>query len=142
LLQPFVTYLIALVICGVALRTGDRPLRLAALVVIIAWTLTPLVSLGGRVRLDYPVVIIDTNTALIFIWISLRWRRLWCAVFAALMIISVIIPIECLVDRGIHKYNYYAAYDIVAWVQLVVFCVAIWLTARARRRADENAARS
>jgi len=142
LLQPFVTYLIALVICGVALRTGDRPLRLTALVVIIAWTLTPLVSLGGRVRLDYPVVIIDTNTALIFIWISMRWRRLWCAVFAALTIISVIIPIVCVVDRSIHKYNYYAAYDIVAWVQLVVFCVAIWLTVRARRRADEGAIRA
>lgn len=139
LLQPFVTYLIALVICGVALRTGDRPLRLAALVVIIAWTLTPLVSLGGRVRLDYPVVIIDTNTALIFIWISLRWRRLWCAVLAALMIIGVVMPIICLVDRGIHKYNYYAANNIVANLQLVVLCVAIWLTVRARRRADEDA---
>ncbi len=142
LLLPFVTYLVALAICGVALRRGDFPLRLAALVVIIAWTLTPLVSLGGKVRLDYPMTIIDTNTALIFVWISMRWRRLWCAVLAALTIISVIIPIVYLLDRSIHKYNYYAAYDLVAWLQLVVLCVAIRLTVRARRRADEGAVRS
>lgn len=139
LLSPFVVYLFALVICGVALRKGDPPLRLIALVLIIAWTLTPLVSLGSKVRLDYPVAIIDTNTALILIWISMRWRRLWCAVLSALMIISVIVPIVCLLDRGIHKYNYYAANNVVAILQLVVFCVAIWLNIRARRRADEDA---
>ncbi len=132
-------HLIALVICGVALRKGDRPLRLAALVLIVGWTLTPLVSLGSRVRLDYPMTIIDTNTALFFVWISLRWRRLWCVVLAALTIISVIMPIVCLLDRSIHKYNYYAANNVVAGLQLVVFCVAIWLTVRARRRADEDA---
>jgi len=142
LLIPFVAYLFALVICGVALRKGDRPLRLAALVLIIGWALTPLVSLEGKTRLDYPVTIIDTNAAVIFVWISLRWRRLWCAVLAALMIIGVIMPIICLVDRSIHKYNYYAAYNIVANLQLVVLCVAIGLTFRARRRANEDAIRA
>jgi hypothetical protein len=138
-LIPFIAYLFALVICGVALRKGDRPLRLAALVLIIGWILTPLVSLEGKTRLDYPVTIIDMSAAVIFVWISLRWRRLWCAVLAALMIIGVILPIICLVDRGIHKYNYYAANNIVANLQLVVLCVATWLTVRARRRADEDA---
>jgi hypothetical protein len=142
LLIPFVAYLFALVICGVALRMGDPPLRLAALFLIIGWTLTPLVSLGSKVRLDYPVTIIDTNAALIFVWISMRWRRLWCAVLAALTIISVIMPIVCVVDRSIHKYNYYAANNVVAHLQLVVLYVAIWLTARARRRADEDAIRA
>jgi hypothetical protein len=141
-LIPYLAYLAALVISGVALWKGDRPLRLAAMVLIVSWALTPLVSLGSRFRLDYPVTIIDTNTALGFVWISMRWRRVWCVVLAALMIITVIIPIVCVVDRSIHKYNYYAATNAVAWLQLVVFVVAIGLTVRARRRADEGAVRS
>ncbi|KQV62248.1 MULTISPECIES: hypothetical protein [unclassified Caulobacter] len=142
LLVPFVGYLFALVICGVAFRKGDLPLRLAALVLIIGWAITPLVSLGGKVRLNYPVTIIDTNCALIFVWISMRWRRLWCAMLAALTIVIVIIPIVYVVDPQIHKYTRFAANNVVTCLQLVVLWVAIGLTVRARRRADEGAVRS
>jgi len=138
---PYVSYLFALVICGAALWKGDRPLRLAALVMIVSWGLSPLVSIGTLVPMDYPVTIIDTNVALLFVWISLRWRRLWCAVLAALTIIIVIIPLVSVADPRIHQYNHLAANNIAAWLQLVVFCVATWLAVRARRRADEGAVR-
>jgi hypothetical protein len=141
-LIPYLAYLAVLVISGVALWKGDRPLQLAAMVLIVSWALTPLVSLGSKTRLDYPVMVIDTNAALGLVWISMRWRRIWCVVLAALMIVTVIMPIVCLVDRSIHKYNYYAATNAVAWLQLLVFVVAICLTVRARRRADEGPVRS
>jgi len=140
-LIPYIAYLAALVICGVAYWQGDRPLRLAALVLVVGWALSPLVSNGSKTSLDYPVTIIDTNVALAFVWISTRWRRLWCAVLAALTIIIIIIPIVSLVDRGIHRYNNLAANNIVAVFQLIVVLVATWLTVRARRRGDEDAAR-
>lgn len=139
---PYVSYLFALVVSGVTLWKGDRPLRLAALVLIVSWALSPLVSIGTDVPLDYPVTIIDTNVALLFVWISMRWRRLWCAVLAALTIVIVIIPIVSVVDPQIHQYNRLAANNIAAWLQLVVFCVAVWLTVRARRRANEDAIRA
>lgn len=140
LLFPYVGYLVALAICGLAFWRGDRPLRLAAAVLIAAWALSPLISKGHRHGLDYPVTILDTNVALIFAWISMRWRRLWCAVLAALTIIVVLIPLVVAASRGILIYSHWLANTIVSALQLVVMLVAIWLTARARRRADEGAA--
>lgn len=141
-LIPYIAYLFALLICGLAYWKGDRPLRLAAVVLIVSWALTPLVSNGSRTSLDYPVTIVDTNVALAFVWISLRWRRVWCAVLAALTIVVVLIPIVSLVDRDIHRYNHLAANNVVAVFQLIVMLAATGLTVRARRRADEGAVRS
>lgn len=138
-LVPYIAYLIALVICGLAYWQGDRPLRIAAVVLIVSWALSPLVSNGSRTSLDYPVTIIDTNAALIFIWISTRWRRVWCAILSALTIVVTIIPIVSLIDRGIHRYNNLAANNVVAVFQLIVMLVATGLTVRARGRADEGA---
>jgi len=141
-LFPYVGYLTAALICCLAFWKGDRPLRLAAAVLIAAWALSPLITEGHRHGLDYPVTILDTNVALIFVWISMRWRRIWCGVLAALTIIVVVIPLVAEVDRGIHIYNHWLANTIVSALQLVVMLVAVWLTVRARRRADEGAVRS
>ncbi len=139
LLFPYVGYLTALAICCLAFWKGDRPLRLAAAVLIAAWAISPLVSKGHRHGLDYPVTILDTNVALVFVWISMRWRRVWCAVLAALTILVVLIPIVVLIDPEIRIFNHWLANTIVSALQLVVMSVAIWLTLRDRRRADEGA---
>ncbi|HWT51081.1 MAG TPA: hypothetical protein VN113_02750 [Caulobacter sp.] len=112
------------------------------MVLIVAWMLSQLVSVRDVYRLDYPVMVIDTNTAVIFVWISMRWRRLWCAVLAALTILVVIIPFVALADPDIHRYNQYGANNVVSWFQLLVINLATWLTVRARRRADEAAVRT
>jgi hypothetical protein len=141
-LIAYVAYLIAMVICGVAIRKGDRPLRLAAAVIVVGWALSALVGRRDNLGMNYPMSIIDTSVALILIWISMRWRRIWCAVLAALTIVAVTIPFVGLVDRDIHFYNRAASNNIVAILQLIVLIVAIWLTVRGRRRADEGAVRS
>ncbi len=141
-LIPYVTYLISLVVFGVAFWKGDRPLKLAALLLFAGWTLTPIVHKSDKLILDYPVLTIDTNTALALVWVSLRWRRVWCAVLAALTILIVIVQLEYVFDRGIHLYNRYAANNILSNLQLVVVAVATWYAVRARRRADEGAVRA
>jgi hypothetical protein len=141
-LLPYFGYLTALAICGLAFWKGDRPLRLVAVVLIASWALSPLISKGHRHGLDYPVTILDTNVALIFIWISLRWRRIWCAVLAAVTIIVVVIPILASADREIRIYNHWLANTIVSTLQLVVMLVAVWLTVRGRRQDDEGAVRA
>jgi hypothetical protein len=137
-LIPYIAYLAALVICGMAIWHGDRPLKLAAAVLIFTWALTPIVMGSHKQILNYPITIIDTSTALFLVWASVRWRRVWCAVLAALTILVVIIPFVHLFDRDIHMYNRFAANNIVSNLQLVVVGVATWLVSRARRRADEG----
>lgn len=138
----YAMYLIAFAICGVAIWKGDRPLKLAAIVVIVAWTLSALSGHRDKYGMNYPITIIDTNCSLAFVWISLRWRRIWCAVLAALTIVEVIIPLVAFFDRDIHRYNQMASNNFVALLQLIVMVIAIVLTVRARRRADEGALRS
>lgn len=126
-------------ICGLAFWKGDRPLKLAAAAMIAAWALSSIVEYRDRNGMNYPVTIIDTNLALVLVWISTVWRRLWCAVLAAVTIVIVVIPFVAISDPGIHRYNMAAANNVMAVLQLVVMAVATWLTLRARRRADEGA---
>lgn len=141
-LIPYIAYVAALVICGVAIWQGDRPLKASALVLVLAWAFTPVLMGRDREILNYPITIIDSCTALILVWISLRWRRVWSAVLAALTILIVVVPFVHLSDPGIHKYNRYAANNILSHFQLVVIAVATWLVIRDRRRADEGVLRS
>ena len=141
-LIPYIAYIVALVVCGVAIWKGDPPLKLAAGVLIVGWALTPIFMGRDRHVLDYPITIIDTNTALILVWISMRWRRVWCAVLAALTILIVLIPFVHLCDPGIHLYNRYAANNIVSHFQLVVIAMATWLVVRDRGRAGEGVLQS
>nr|WP_295107395.1 hypothetical protein [uncultured Caulobacter sp.] len=133
----YAVYLIAVAICGVAVWKGDPPLRLAAAVLLVTWTLSALAGRRDVYDMNYPTTVIDTNCALIFVWISLRWRRLWCAVLAALMIVEVTIPLVVFFDRDIHRYNQTLAYNVVTMPLLVVMALATWQAFRARRRIDE-----
>jgi len=141
-LIAYAAYLIAMVICGVAFWKGDWPLRLAAAVIVVGWTLSALTGHRDKFGMNYPMSIIDTTVALILVWISMRWRRIWCAVLAALTIVSILIPFVAWADRDIHRYNRTASTNVVATLQLIALIVAIWLTVRARRRADEDAIRA
>lgn len=141
-LITFLVYLVALAICGVAYWVGDRPLRLAAVVYIGAWTLTTLVSHRVGNGLDTPVTFVDTNATLILTWISLRWRRLWCAVLAALGMLTTLMPFVRLLQDDVSHYVLAASLNVLAICQLLTFIVAIVLTIAARRRADERAVRS
>lgn len=138
-LLPYIAYLVAMVICGIAVWLGDQPLKLAAAVLGVAWAFTPIFMGSHRGVLNYPITIIDTATALILVWISMRWRRLWCAILAGFTILVAAIPFVHLLDPDIHRYNRFAANNIVSNFQLVVIAVATWLVSRDRRRADGEA---
>lgn len=138
----YAVYLVALAISGVAFWRGDRPLKLAAAALVVGWTLSALTGHRDRFGMNYPMTVIDTNVALIFVWISTRWRLIWCAVLAGLTIISVAIPFVALVDPDIHFYNRAAANNVVAAIELGVLLVATVLTLRARSRVDEGALQS
>lgn len=142
ILVPYIGYLISLAICGAAMLQHDPPLRWSAGVFILGWMLTPAVSHVTRSGWDTPVAIIDTNAALILVWVSLRWRRLWSLVFAALMILLVVARVTAYLDRSIVRYAYQASNNIIVIFQMLTLVVATVLTARVRRRADEGALRA
>lgn len=133
-------YIVVWMICGLALWQGDRPLRVTAIAFLFFWTISPLVSfwwLGWNV----PLLIIDLNALLALTWISLRWRRLWSTVLVALTFLQFVMPFLAYATH-IKRFYWQSAYAVIGWVMLLVMVVAIMLTVRARRRADEGAVRS
>lgn len=132
-------YIVVWVICGLALWLGDRPLRVTAAAFVFFWTITPLFSLWWQ-GWNVPMVVIDVNALLVLTLISLRWRRLWSTVLVALCFLQVLTPFLAYATH-IKRFYWQSAYNVMGWVMLVVMAVAIVLTVRARRRADEGAVR-
>jgi hypothetical protein len=135
-----VTYLIVWGICGLALWLGDRPLKVTATALLFFWTITPLVSHWWQ-GWNVPTIVVDVNALLAMTWISLRWRRLWSTVLVALSALQVLTPFVAYLTH-IHRFYWQSAYNVMGWAMLLVMVVAIVLTVRARRRADEGAVRS
>jgi hypothetical protein len=138
----YLWYLAALVVCGLCVWKGDQPLRWTGVVVILSWASTPLFSHWDQHGVNLPVSVIDTNTALAIIWISARWRTLWSAVLAAFTVLTVLNPFVAMADPAIHRNSWLGANNVLAIAELTIMLVALGLTLRARRRADEGAVRS
>lgn len=136
-LFPYLAYLAALLVCGFAFWKGDRPWKLAAVVLILAWTLTPLVGHRNARGWSLAVAVIDTNVAILVTWISMRWRRVWIAVLAGFCILGVLTPIVFMLDHGVDWSAFAAANNVLAVGQLVVL-IAGSLSVE-RRRSDEGA---
>ncbi|HWU78624.1 MAG TPA: hypothetical protein VN158_00970 [Caulobacter sp.] len=138
----YVFYLVALAVCALAYWKGDRTLRLTAVVFIVSWALTPMVVHLDRRGLNLPVAVIDITTAAVFVWISMRSRRVWGAVLSALAIIPIAIRFVAAADPAVHNDSRAASNNVVVLLQLLVMVIATRLAVRARRRADEGAVRS
>jgi hypothetical protein len=133
-------YFVAWGLCGLAFWLGDRPLRVTAAAFLFFWTITPLFSLWWH-DWNVPMVVVDVNALLALTWISMRWRRLWSTVLVALSFLQVLTPFLAYATH-IRRFYWQSAYNVMGWVMLVVMAVAIWLTVRGRRRADEGVAQS
>lgn len=141
-LPTYLAYLAALFVCGVCVWRGDRPLRLAAAVVIVAWGVTPLFNPWDHEPVNRPQTLIDALSTLTVVWISTRWRRLWAAVLAGFMVLTVLCPYAPLMDARIHRNSWVAANNVLAMCELATLLVALWLTLRPRGRADEGTVQS
>jgi hypothetical protein len=140
-LYTYVYYLAALVACGLGFWKGDAPLRITSVVTIISWSITPLLGHWDGEALNVPQTLVDAVTTVSYILISLRFRRLWTVVLSALALLVVLCPFVDLADARVHRNSWIAANNILAVCQIAVLCVVLWLTIRARRRADEGALR-
>jgi hypothetical protein len=121
---------------------GDQPLRAAAIVILISWSVTPLVDPWGRDRLNVPQTMVDVATTVAMIWISVRWRRLWAAIQAALAILIVLCPFVALVDHRVHRNSWTAADTILTGIQILALLMAVVVTLRTRERDNEGAVRT
>ena len=85
--------------CGVALWRGGRAERLAALIIIAAWFVTPLVERRGSwLEPQYGVLAVDSLTLAALAAITLAYRRVWALYAAGFQSVAVLTHIAFLAD--------------------------------------------
>ncbi|EGF92342.1 putative membrane protein [Asticcacaulis biprosthecium C19] len=86
----WVGFVLCLMICGWGLWRGDRPNRLAAAIVLVAWCLSLLLhQWGNYAGPERVVVVIDIIAMGLLIVLSFWSRRLWILIASALQIATV-----------------------------------------------------
>ncbi len=141
-LFTYVFYLAALFASALALWKGDQPLRMAAVATIISWSLTPLIDYWDPDHVNLVATTVDGLTTTAYIWISMRWRRLWSVALSASGILLVLCPLVYAVDHRVHAAGWIAVNNILAVAQLAILLVATQLAFLARNRVRESAVRT
>lgn len=132
--HTIISLILAVLICGLAMWRGDRSARWIGAAFLANWVGSLLVhSRDGR-GADYGVLAIDVVTLAVFIWISMRTRRLWTIVAAAFLMIIVASHIAVMIDLRVTINTLKAS--VAIWSYGVLACIAFG-TWSARDRRDQ-----
>jgi hypothetical protein len=93
--------LFAALVCGLAVWRGDRPARWVGLAYGGAFALGFVAFNGRRTDVEVLPFLLDATILVVFVWVSLRWRRLWIAVAAACLLMATVAHAAALMDLRI-----------------------------------------
>lgn len=97
-LHTFISLVMAILICGVAMWRGDRAARWVGAVCLAGWLGSILVYRGNAYNADYGVLAIDAVSLVAFVWISMRTRRIWTVIVSAITALMVASHISVMID--------------------------------------------
>lgn len=135
-LHTLVSLFIALLICGLAIGRGDKVTRWAGLACLFGWIGSLVIYRRDPSHADYGILAIDTLTLVVFVWISLRSRRIWTAIAAAFMAIIVASHVAIIIDLRVTFGTLLLGMAI--WSYGVLACIAFgtWAAWRGRSRVS------
>lgn len=135
---PWISFSIAVLVCGFALWKGDYWARFVAAVYITGWIATPFAQLRDPLSPEWGVMVIDVVVMAILIWASLRARRLWSVFAAACQMMVVASHIVSIIDLRIYIATVIMGLAMLAYGVLLALLVATFSAIRARRVAHER----
>lgn len=91
----------AALVCALAVWRGDQPARWVGLAYAAAFALSLLFFNGHRTDVEFLPFLLDATTLAVFVYVSLRWRRLWIAVAAACLLMATVAHAAALMDLRI-----------------------------------------
>jgi hypothetical protein len=97
-LHTFISLIMAVLICGVAMWRGDRAARWTGAICLAGWLGSILVYRGNAYNADYGVLAIDAASLVAFVWISMRMRRIWTVIIAAFTALMVASHVAVMID--------------------------------------------
>jgi hypothetical protein len=137
-LSPWISFGVAVLICGFAMWKGDRPIRFVAAVYLLGWIATPFLALRDPMQPEWRVMVLDTLVMVLFVGVSLRTRRLWTVFAAACQMMSVASHVVSIIDLRINISTVVVGLALLSYGVLVALLLAALSAIRARRVAHER----
>ena len=121
-IHSLISLLIATLVCGLAMWRGDQPARWTGAVFLASWLGSLLVNSGDAYNADYGILAIDVLTLMIFVWVSIRSRRLWTVIASAFQMIIVASHVAVMIDLRVSLNTLRVSMAI--WSYGVLACIA------------------
>jgi len=139
LIQALISLGVAIVVCGAALRFGDKPARRIGAIMLGGWLVSLVVFRNSPRFTDMGVMVIDGVVAALFVWVSLSSRRLWTVVVSAFQLLAVASHLATFIDHRVTINTYTVSLAVWSYGILSVLAFAVWRHWREQRRAEGEA---
>ncbi len=132
-IHTLISLLVAVLICGLAMWRGDVAARWTGAVSLANWLGSLLAYRRDAYNADYGILAIDVATLIVFVWISVRTRRIWTVVASAFLTIIVASQVAVVIDLRVTLGT--LLISMAVWSYGVLACIAFgtWASWRARR---------
>jgi len=137
-LTPWISLGVATLVCGLAIWKGDRWTRFVGGIFLGGWILSPFVATTDSLQPEWGVMVIDVIALLLFIWASLKARKLWTVFAAACQMMAVASHVISIIDLRIYMATVIVGLALLSYGVLIalLFGTASAIRARQGRRAN------
>lgn len=134
-LHSIISLSLAILVCGLAMWRGDQPARWTGAAFLASWLGSMAVYQRDPYSADYGILAVDIATLVVFVWISMRTRRIWTLIASAFATIIVASHIATMIDLRLSISTFLVS--MAMWSYGVLACIAFgtWAGRRERRRA-------
>lgn len=136
-IHTFVSLILAILVCASAMWRGDRAARWIGAAFLASWLGSMLVYRRDAYNADYGMLAVDALTLVVFVWISVRTRRIWTVVASAFMAIIVASHVAVIIDLRVTVGT--LLIGMAMWSYGVLACIAFGTWTSWRERHDEHA---
>lgn len=125
-----------ILVCGAAIWKGAHTERVAAISIVIASILTPLVqSWTDWTSPQWNVLIIDTANLGVFLYLLVRTHRVWLLFGCAFQLLAVLSHMGMLIDPSVVARAYIATLYLMFYGLMIALAAGIWEGRRRDARA-------
>jgi hypothetical protein len=134
-IHTLISLILAILICGLAMWRGDQAARWLGATDLASWLASLLVHRRDLYNAEYGILAIDIATLTIFVWVSIRTRRLWTIIASAFVAILVASHIATMIDLRVTINT--LRVSMAVWSYGVLACIAFgtWTAERQRGHA-------
>lgn len=124
------------VVCGAALWKGERTEKIAAISIVIASVLSPLVqSWNDFSSPQWNILIVDAANLGVFLWLLVGTHRIWLLFGCAFQLLAVLSHMGMLIDPSLMARAYFATLYLMFYGLMAALACGIFEGRSRERRA-------